>query len=59
MSAQVPEPTEVERMIAGMSIPGRAPRLPQVAETAAFRASDRADGITGTIVHLPAGMLVG
>jgi NAD(P)-dependent dehydrogenase (short-subunit alcohol dehydrogenase family) len=54
-----PDPAEIERMIAGMSILGRAPRLAQVAETATFLASDRAGAITGTIVNATAGLVVG
>jgi enoyl-[acyl-carrier-protein] reductase (NADH) len=38
---------------------GRLPRLQQVAETAAFLASDRAAGITGTIVNVTCGLVVG
>jgi NAD(P)-dependent dehydrogenase (short-subunit alcohol dehydrogenase family) len=53
-----PDPGEIERMIAGMSVLRRAPRLPQVAETAAFLASDRAGAITGTIVNATAGLML-
>ena len=37
----------------------RAPALAQVADTAAFLASDRAGGITGTIVNVTCGMVTG
>jgi enoyl-[acyl-carrier-protein] reductase (NADH) len=59
VSAEAPEPSEVERMISGMSILRRAPRLAQVTETATFLASDRAAGITGTIVNVTSGLVVG
>lgn len=45
-------------MIAGMSVLRRAPRLAEVAETAAFLASDRASGITGSITNASAGLVV-
>ena len=50
---------DVERAIAGMAMLRRAPRLAQVADTAAFLASDRAAGITGTIVNVTCGLLPG
>lgn len=53
------DPADVERAIAGMAMLRRAPRLVQVAETAAFLASDRAAGITGTIVNVTCGLLPG
>jgi NAD(P)-dependent dehydrogenase (short-subunit alcohol dehydrogenase family) len=52
------DPAEVEKMIAGMSVLRRAPRLQQVADTVAFLASDRAAGITGTTVNVTAGLVV-
>jgi enoyl-[acyl-carrier-protein] reductase (NADH) len=36
----------------------RLPRLSEIAETAAFLASDRAGAMTGTVVNLSAGALV-
>jgi enoyl-[acyl-carrier-protein] reductase (NADH) len=42
-----------------MAMLRRAPRLAQVAETAAFLASDRAAGITGTIVNVTCGLIPG
>lgn len=53
------DPADVERGIAGMAMLRRAPRLAQVAETAAFLASDRASGITGTIVNVTCGLVPG
>src|SRR6202011_954010 len=43
-----PPPRTAEEMIAGMAALRRAPRLADVAEVAAFLASDRAAGMTGT-----------
>jgi len=54
-----PSSAEIERMIAGMSILRRAPRLQEVADTAAFLASDRAASITGTIVNTTSGLVLG
>jgi NAD(P)-dependent dehydrogenase (short-subunit alcohol dehydrogenase family) len=53
------DPADVERAIAGMSMLRRAPRVAQVADVAAFLASDRADAITGTIVNVTCGLLPG
>ena len=50
---------DVERAIAGMSMLRRAPRVAQVADVAAFLASDRAAGVTGTIVNVTCGLLPG
>jgi NAD(P)-dependent dehydrogenase (short-subunit alcohol dehydrogenase family) len=54
-----PGPQTVEEMIAGMSVLRRAPRLADVTEVAAFLASDRAAGITGSIVNVTAGLVLG
>ncbi len=43
--------------VAQMTMLRRAPALAQVAETAAFLASDRAGGITGSIVNVTCGMV--
>jgi NAD(P)-dependent dehydrogenase (short-subunit alcohol dehydrogenase family) len=43
--------------IGQMTMLRRAPRLAQVADTAAFLASDRASGLTGTIVNVTCGMV--
>lgn len=53
-----PEPRAVEEMIAGMAALRRAPRLADVAETAAFLASDRAAGITGTMANVTCGLVL-
>jgi NAD(P)-dependent dehydrogenase (short-subunit alcohol dehydrogenase family) len=43
--------------IGQMTLLKRAPRLAQVADTAAFLASDQAGGITGTIVNVTCGLV--
>jgi NAD(P)-dependent dehydrogenase (short-subunit alcohol dehydrogenase family) len=53
------DPADLERALAGMTMLQRAPRLAQVADTAAFLASDRAGGITGTIVNVTCGLVAG
>jgi NAD(P)-dependent dehydrogenase (short-subunit alcohol dehydrogenase family) len=53
------DPADVERAIASMAMLRRAPRLAQVADAAVFLASDRAAGITGTIVNVTCGLLPG
>jgi NAD(P)-dependent dehydrogenase (short-subunit alcohol dehydrogenase family) len=45
-------------MIAGMAALRRTPRLADVAETAAFVASDRAGGLTGTTVNVTCGLVL-
>lgn len=50
--------TAVEEMIAGMSVLGRSPRLADVVEVAAFLASDRASGMTGTMANATAGLVL-
>jgi NAD(P)-dependent dehydrogenase (short-subunit alcohol dehydrogenase family) len=45
-------------MISAMSVLRRTPRLADVTETAAFLASDRAAGITGTMVNVTAGLVL-
>lgn len=52
------DPKAVEEMIAGMSVLRRAPRLHDVVEAATFLASDRASGLTGTVVNVTAGLVV-
>jgi NAD(P)-dependent dehydrogenase (short-subunit alcohol dehydrogenase family) len=54
----VPEPQTVEQMIAGISVLRRAPRLADVAEVATFLASDRAAGMTGTMVNVTSGVVL-
>jgi NAD(P)-dependent dehydrogenase (short-subunit alcohol dehydrogenase family) len=53
-----PDPQTVEQMIAGMAALRRAPRLADVAEVAAFLASDRAAGITGTMTNVTSGLVL-
>lgn len=53
-----PDPQTVEQMIAGMAALRRAPRLADVAEVAAFLASDRAAGITGTMTNVTCGLVL-
>lgn len=51
-------PQTAEELIAGMSALRRTPRLADVSEAAAFLASDRAAGITGTMVNVTAGLVL-
>lgn len=53
------DPEEIDRMISQMALLRRSPRLEQVAETAAFLASDRAGGITSSITNVTSGLIVG
>jgi NAD(P)-dependent dehydrogenase (short-subunit alcohol dehydrogenase family) len=53
-----PTAQTVEEMIAGMAALRRAPRLSDVAETAAFLASDRAAGMTGTMANVTSGLVL-
>ena len=48
---------QFQAYLAGTTHPGRVMELEEVANTAAFVASDRASGITGTIVNLTMGSL--
>jgi enoyl-[acyl-carrier-protein] reductase (NADH) len=45
-------------MISGMAALRRAPRLANVAETAAFLASEKAAGLTGTMVNVTSGLVL-
>lgn len=54
----VPEPNAALEMIAAMAALRRAPRLADVAEVAAFLASDRAAGMTGTMVNVTCGLVL-
>jgi NAD(P)-dependent dehydrogenase (short-subunit alcohol dehydrogenase family) len=56
--AATPEPGEVERMIAGMAALRRAPRLADVTGAAAFLASDRAAGMTGSMANVTCGLVL-
>jgi NAD(P)-dependent dehydrogenase (short-subunit alcohol dehydrogenase family) len=53
-----PDPQVAIDMIAGMAALRRAPRLADVAEAAAFLASDRAAGITGTMTNVTSGLVL-
>lgn len=59
VNADGPDPADVERMLAGMTMLRRTPRLAQVADVAAFLASDRASAITGTITNVTCGLVAG
>jgi NAD(P)-dependent dehydrogenase (short-subunit alcohol dehydrogenase family) len=53
---------DIDAILAGVSqatMLKRAPELEQIAETAAFLASDRAGAITGTIVNATCGLVAG
>jgi NAD(P)-dependent dehydrogenase (short-subunit alcohol dehydrogenase family) len=56
VDASGPDPDEVDRMLSGMAMLGRTPRVDDVADTAAFLASDRASGITANIVNVTCGL---
>ncbi|MDQ6772054.1 MAG: SDR family oxidoreductase [Candidatus Dormibacteraeota bacterium] len=53
-----PEPAAAEKMIAGMAALRRAPRLADIADAAAFLASDRAAGMTGTMANVSCGLVL-
>jgi NAD(P)-dependent dehydrogenase (short-subunit alcohol dehydrogenase family) len=48
---------DIEAMLGPMTMLGHAPRLDQLADAAAFLASDRAGGITGTRVNVTCGLV--
>jgi NAD(P)-dependent dehydrogenase (short-subunit alcohol dehydrogenase family) len=53
-----PTPRSAEELISGMAALRRTPRLADVAEVAAFLASDRAAGITGTMTNVTCGLVL-
>ncbi len=53
-----PAPRTAEELIAGMAALRRTPKLVDVAEVAAFLASDSAAGITGTMVNVTCGLVL-
>jgi NAD(P)-dependent dehydrogenase (short-subunit alcohol dehydrogenase family) len=53
-----PDPQAAQEMIAAMAALGRVPTTADVAETAAFLASDRAAGITGSMTNVTAGLVL-
>jgi NAD(P)-dependent dehydrogenase (short-subunit alcohol dehydrogenase family) len=54
----VPDPEQVRQMIAGMAALRRTPTVADVAEVAAFLASDRAAGMTGAMANVTAGLVL-
>jgi NAD(P)-dependent dehydrogenase (short-subunit alcohol dehydrogenase family) len=58
VSDTVPDAQTVIKMISSMAALRRTPRLADVAETAAFLASDRAAGITGSMTNVTAGLVL-
>jgi NAD(P)-dependent dehydrogenase (short-subunit alcohol dehydrogenase family) len=50
-------PEDIERMLGPMTMLKHAPRLQEVADAAAFLASDRAAGVTATIVNVTCGLV--
>ena len=53
-----PEPQTAEAMIAGMAALRRTPRLADVGDVAAFLASDRAAGMTGSMTNVTCGLVL-
>jgi NAD(P)-dependent dehydrogenase (short-subunit alcohol dehydrogenase family) len=53
-----PTPEQVEQALSGMAALRRVPRIAQVADTAAFLASDRASGITASTVNVTCGLVL-
>ena len=51
-------PRSAEELISGMAALRRTPRLADVGEVAAFLASDRAAGITGTMTNVTCGLVL-
>jgi NAD(P)-dependent dehydrogenase (short-subunit alcohol dehydrogenase family) len=54
-----PDPAAIEQMLAAASMLRRAPRVAQVADVAAFLASDRAAGMTATVANVTCGLVPG
>lgn len=48
---------QIDEMLGAMAALGRAPRLREVADAAAFLASDRASATTGTVLNVTAGLV--
>jgi enoyl-[acyl-carrier-protein] reductase (NADH) len=53
-----PTPDVVEAAIASRAALRRAPRIENVAEVATFLASDRAAGMTGSVVNVTSGLVL-
>lgn len=49
--------SQIDQMLGGIAALGRAPRLQEVADAAAFLASDLASGTTGTVLNVTAGLV--
>lgn len=49
--------TQIDEMLGNIAAMGRAPRLQEVADAAAYLASDRASGTTGTVLNVTAGLV--
>src|SRR6266571_5023604 len=58
VNENVPDLSKVKEMLANMSVLRRNVRLDDVAEAAAFLASDRAAGITGTMLNVTSGLVL-
>jgi NAD(P)-dependent dehydrogenase (short-subunit alcohol dehydrogenase family) len=58
VNENVPDLSKVKEMLAAMSVLRRNVRLDDVAEAAAFLASDRAAGITGTMLNVTSGLVL-
>jgi NAD(P)-dependent dehydrogenase (short-subunit alcohol dehydrogenase family) len=58
VNPDAPDPQAVIAALSGLAALRRVPRLADVAETAAFLASDRAAGITGSMVNVTAGLVL-
>jgi enoyl-[acyl-carrier-protein] reductase (NADH) len=50
---------DIDRMLGPMTMLRHAPRLAEVADAAAFLASDRASGITATTINVTCGLVPG
>jgi enoyl-[acyl-carrier-protein] reductase (NADH) len=50
---------DIDRVIGPMTMLRHTPRLDEVVDTAAFLVSDRAAGMTGTIVNVTCGLVPG
>jgi NAD(P)-dependent dehydrogenase (short-subunit alcohol dehydrogenase family) len=58
-SGQDVDPAVIDQAVGQMAMLRRTPRLAQVADAAAFLASDRAGAITGTIINVTSGLVPG
>jgi NAD(P)-dependent dehydrogenase (short-subunit alcohol dehydrogenase family) len=58
VNENVPEIAQVKQMLAAMSVLRRNVALADVAEAAVFLASDRAAGVTGTMLNVTAGLVI-